>query len=54
MPDIAHIKRELERAVRTAKQPHYGYNDTEIDHLWEAIDIVIDVIKSMENQHEKN
>ena len=38
----------LREAVATAKQPHYGYNDTEIDHLWEAIDLIEAIIKDLE------
>ena len=42
------LLQKLRDAVTTAEQPHYGCNDTEIDHLWEAIDIVREVITELE------
>lgn len=49
--DKARLLQKLREAVTAAKQPHYGHTDTEIDHLWEAIDTVREVITELENQH---
>lgn len=43
---------ELERAVRTARQPHYGYNDTELDNLYDGIAVVEDLIGKLKTSQE--
>lgn len=46
--DKATLLQKLREAVTAAKQPHYGHTDTKIDHLWEAIDTVQEVITELE------
>lgn len=45
--EIEEIVRRLQEAVRTARQPHYGYTDTELDHLYEAVAAVEDLIEAL-------
>jgi hypothetical protein len=49
--DIEYVKARLRQAVAAADQPHYGYNDTELDHLHDGIAIVRGLIEELENQH---
>lgn len=38
----------LKAAVALGRQPHYGYNDAELDHLYDALAAVEDLIKDLE------
>ena len=46
--NTATLLQKLREAVTAAEQPHYGDTDTQIDHLWDAIDIVKEVITELE------
>lgn len=45
--ETVEIIRRLQEVVKTAKQPHYGYTDTELDHLYEAVAAVEDLIEEL-------
>jgi hypothetical protein len=47
--DNQHIKDRLKQAIAEAKQPHYGYNDIELDNLWDAIAMVEALVQEMED-----
>ena len=44
----ADILSRLRSAVATAETAHYGYNDIELDNLYDAIDAVREVITELE------
>jgi hypothetical protein len=46
--DYQHIKDRLKQVIAEAKQPHYGYNDTELDNLWGAIAMVEALVEELE------
>lgn len=47
-----YIKDRLRSALQTARQPHYGCNDTEIDHLWEAVHEIEGLLLKLEDPTE--
>ena len=50
---LAELLTTVEQAIETYKQPHYGDTDTELDHAYDAINLLCEAVTKLKGQDDE-